>query len=247
MDLKTTKSVKQLFIMLIGLITVAGIMLVAYPLFTQSQKFSQEIALAKSAESDALGKLQVLQKYKERIPEVEKIDTEMLTQFPTSADTPGLVNVVSKAAADASLPIGNINNLTTGIPTLVAASQTSVDPNADPAAAPAPAPTPGETGGISNVAEMTVEISAKGSIAQLNSFVASLSNSPRNLLISTYAISSDKGEGEATVTVSAKTYIYKGIVSPEQAQQQAEVAPEENAAETPPAADVPASDAPAAS
>lgn len=214
MDLKTIKGVKRLFITLIALIVVVGAMLVISPLLSQNKKFAQEIATAEDQQNTAKGKLDKLQKQKDDLGKVEKLDDDLSVAFPASANTPGLVAYVSKATVDSGMSIENINSLTTGIPTLVASSVAAPpagEAAAAPAEAPAAAPAPGATGGASNMAEMTVDISAKGSIGQLGQFVSNLTKGERNLLISGYSISTDAGSGDSTLSITAKTFIYKEI------------------------------------
>lgn len=220
MDLKTIKGVKRLFITLIALIAVVGVMLVVMPLMSQNQKFAEDITSSQSEQAAALEKLNKLKKQKEDIAKVEKMDADLSVAFPGSANTPGLVGYVSKAAVDAGMSVSNITDLSTGIPTLTASSSNEGAVAAAPGATPeAPATgaaaTPGAAapaaGGGSNMAEMTVDISATGSISQLGQFTTNLTKGERNLLISDFAISSDSTTGESTVKITAKTFIYKSI------------------------------------
>lgn len=221
MDFKTIKGVKRIFITLIALIAVVGVMLVVMPLMSQNQKFAQDIASSQSEESAALEKLNKLKKQKDDIGKVEKMDSDLSAAFPGSANTPGLVGYVSKAAVDAGMSVSNITDLSTGIPTLTASSANAgavaaaAAPGASAPAAAAPAAGAAgaapAAGGGSNMAEMTVDISATGSIAQLGQFTTNLTKGERNLLISDFAISSDGATGESTVKISAKTFIYKSI------------------------------------
>jgi Tfp pilus assembly protein PilO len=226
MDFKTIKGVQKIFIIITFLLLAAGFMLVVQPFFTQNQKFADEISVSKQEQDNVLGNLNKLKGYKDTIPAVEKIDEDTSKQFPSSADTPGLVAFVTGAANKAGLATSSIKTLTTGIPTLEASSAAltgaapapAAEGAAAPAAAPAPAPAagaapaPGASGGTSNLAKMDVTMTVTGSVAQLGAFMNNLTApNQRNLLISSYAISTDGEKGESSLNITATTYIYKDV------------------------------------
>lgn len=258
MDFKTIKGVKKIFIIITFLILAAGFMLVIQPFMAQNQKFSEEIAVSKQEQDNVLSNLNKLKGYKETIGTVEKIDAESATQFPSSADTPGLVALVTGAASKSGLSVSNVKALTTGIPTLEASSAAltgAATPPADgaapaaeapaadaPAADGAAAPAPGASGGTSNLARMEVTLSVTGSVAQLTNFLNNLTApEQRNLLISTYSISTEGEGGEATMSITASSYIYKKIPTVDEAAAQTPAPAADGAAAAPPAATPPAS------
>lgn len=229
MNLKTIKGVKQIWIAIILVLTVAGSILIAQPFFMQNSKLAEDIKTSQEAKDAAQTKLTRMSGFKASVGAVEKLDNDLSTQFPGAAQTPELIAFVQKAASDAGLPVSAITDLTTTVPKLEAAAApaggapapaggaaaTPAAP-ADPAAA-APAgggAAPPTSGG--NLASMTVSIKAEGSVSQLQAFVVNLSSGSRNLLISGYSI--DKGssdKGGATLDIpDAKTFIYKTIAKP---------------------------------
>lgn len=228
MDFKTIKGVKKIFIIITFLLLAAGFMLVIQPFMAQNQKFAEEISVSKQEQDNVLNKLTELKGHKDTIKTVEELDAKTSAQFPGAADTPGLVSLVTGAAAKSGLPVSSIKALTTGIPVLEASSATltgaAAAPNAEGGAsteaapaAGAAAPAPGATGGTSNLAKMDVTISVEGSVAQLGAFINNLTAADqRNLLISTYSIS-DAENGQATASITATTYIYKRVPTVEEA------------------------------
>lgn len=227
MDLKTIKGVKLISFLALFLIVAAGAMLVAYPLFTSTQKYAQEYSTAESDMATAESRLADLQGVKNSIDQIIKIDEESARAFPSSANTPELVEDITRAATDAGLSINNISDLTTGVPTLavsavagdVAAAPVDAEASteeapaegADPEAAASPnAPS------TSTLAEMTITLSAEGSLNELIKFSQNLKDDKkRNMLISTYSIGKSGDENSSyNLTITGKTYIYNEILPP---------------------------------
>lgn len=228
MNLKTIKGVKQIWIAIILVLTVAGSILIAQPFFMQNSKLAEDIKTSQEAKDSAQTKLTRMSGFKASVGAVEKLDNELSVQFPGAAQTPDLIAFVQKAATDSGLPVSSITDLTTTVPKLetaaTGATGAPAGAPADPAAAPAasgaadPAAAAGAapptTGG--NLASMTVTIKAEGSVGQLQEFVSKLTTGSRNLLVSGYSI--DKGspeKGGYTLNIpDAKTFIYKTIPKP---------------------------------
>lgn len=238
MDLKSRKGVRSLGFVGIGLLLIAGFMLVLQPLFAQNAKFTAEITAAEAEQTSVLEKLELLRYQRDTIEEVEKLDDELSKEFPGTANTPALISTIAEAANDAGMGSNNITNLTAGIPSLVSGTGGTDAAGAAPApaaegAAPAAAPTPDAAAGSTNLAEITLDISVEGDVDEVSEFVNNLRDADRNLTILSFNLASEAGEsgnGKTTATVSAKTYIYKSIPKIEKAPV-AEVAPE--AAEAP--------------
>lgn len=220
MNLKTIKGVKTISFLALFVVFVAGVMLVAYPLFTSTQKFAQDYSAAEADLMAAEQKLTALQGDKANINKVIEIDEETKRAFPSAANTPTLIEDITSAATDAGLSIGNIKELTTGVPVLTVGDVAAVpaapvegeaEAPADAAAAPAPnAPS------TSTLAEMSINIVASGSLDQLIRFTENLKdNDKRNVLISSYSIGKEGSEeGEYNLTITGKTYIYNEVVPP---------------------------------
>lgn len=218
MDLKTIKGVKTISILVLFLLVAAGAMLVAYPLFTSTQTYAEEYSTAESERVAAETRLNDLQGVKDTIDEVINIDKESARAFPSSANTPELVEDITSAATNAGLSISNINELTTGVPVL------AVSAGGDPAAAPVDAAAPADpeaaaspnAPSTSTLAEMTITLSAEGSLEDLIKFSQNLKDSKkRNMLISAYSIGKAGTEsGDYNLTITGKTYIYNEILPP---------------------------------
>lgn len=220
MDLKTIKGVKLISGLVLFLIVAAGAMLVAYPLFTSTQTFAQEYSSAESDKAIAEEKLRSLQDVKTSIDQIIKIDSESKRAFPASANTPELVEDITRAATDAGLSVSDLTDLTTGIPVL-AVSATGVPADAAAAAAPAEGADPAvaaapDAPATSTLAEMTITLSAEGSLNELIKFSENLKDTDkRNMLISTYTIGKAGDEGGGyNLTITGKTYIYNDILPP---------------------------------
>lgn len=230
MDLNSTKNVKALGIIGIFLILAAGFMLVVQPLLSQNSEYSQQFDAAEAEQVEMQSKLELLRTQRDTIADVEELDAELSKQFPGTADTPGLINMVATAATSSGLDSSNITNLTAGIPTLVAtttggteggeaapAPDAAAGGEADPAPEAAPvdpaaAPVPGSTG-TSNIAEIPLEISIEGGVDQISEFVNNLKEVDRNVTILSFSVSAE-GEGEEATTsasIQAKTYIYNTV------------------------------------
>lgn len=220
MDFKTIKGVKLISFLALFLIVAAGTMLVAYPLFTSSQKFAEEYSTAESERITAEDKLVTLQQVKDTIDQVIKLDGESARAFPSSANTPELVDDITSAATSAGLSVSNITDLTTGVPVL------AVGAVGAPTEVPAEAPAEGEADAAvaaspdapatSTLAEMTITLSAEGSLNELIRFSENLkSDDKRNMLISTYSIGKAGTENASyNLTITGKTYIYNEILPP---------------------------------
>lgn len=234
MDLKSRKGVRSLGFVGIGLLLIAGFMLVLQPLFAQNAKFTAEITAAEAEQTSVLEKLELLRYQRDTIEEVEKLDDELSKEFPGTANTPALINTIAEAANDAGMGSNNITNLTAGIPSLVSGTGGTDAAGAAPAPAaegadPAAAPTPDAAAGSTNLAEITLDISVEGDVDEVSEFVNNLRDADRNLTILSFNLASDSAQGnnsKTTATVSAKTYIYKSIPKIEKA-------PEAPAAEAP--------------
>ncbi|MBC9704773.1 MAG: hypothetical protein H9W81_07335 [Enterococcus sp.] len=215
MDFKTIKGVKTISFLALFLIVAAGAMLIAYPLFTSTQTFAQEYSVAESERSDAEAKLSSLQTVKDTINDVIKLDAESARAFPSSANTPELVEDITRAATDAGLSISGITDLTTGIPVLATGTADATAAAPAPAEGEAAAASP-DAASTSTLAEMTITLSAEGSLDELIKFSENLkSTDKRNMLISAYSIGKAGNEnGSYNLTISGKTYIYNEIVPP---------------------------------
>ncbi len=219
MDLKTTKGVKTIGVIGILLIIIAGFMLVVQPLMAQSSKYASEMNAKEKEKATVSKELESLQHKRDTIGLVEDLDESMNKNFPVWADTPNMVNDIKKIANASGLNSTSITNITSGVPTLVSSvTGTGAEVPAAAPAAPATnetgtpaAAAPNSTGATSNLAEIALTIDVEGKQKDLLMFTNKLKDLERSFVVDSYVLTNNLEENQASVTISAKTYIYKEI------------------------------------
>lgn len=222
MDLKTTKGVKTLGIIGLLLIIIAGFMLVVQPLMAQSAKYSSEMNAKEQEKTTVSKELASLQHKKDTIGLVEELDKSTDKNFPAWADTPNMVSDIKSLANQSGLSSSSITNITSGVPTLVtSATGTGADGSAPAPDAAAPeaasdtgtpaAAAPNSASNTSNLAEITLTIDVEGKTKDLLTFTNKLKDLDRSFVVDSYVLTNNVEENAASVTIAAKTYIYKEI------------------------------------
>lgn len=228
MNFKTVSGVKRIGVAFAILVFILGSILVVYPFLSQSGRLSEDIAAAQNDQDAAQQRLVRADTDKKNAAKLLSLDNSLNVLLPANADVPGFSAFVAQAAEVSGVGSSNVTKISFGLPALVAAAGA-------PAGTPTPAATPpssttplrpGETAGsggdgsasggtsnVNNLAQSSINITAKGNVSQLQSFVAQLSNGSRNLLITQFAITTST-EGSSEINITGTTFIYRSIQQP---------------------------------
>lgn len=223
--------VKLLGVAGIAILLVVGYFFVLTPYLSESGRLSDEIETTEARNSTLRTQITSVARNAEYIDQVAEFNELMNDRFPSTAAVNSLRGQIYSAAANSGVTV----NVDTTTPSIVNAPEAS---GAPAEAAPAPAenvPTddlpdapvdqgpvdegvPGQ--GAGNLAEITLPITAQGSLDDLTEFLQRLSQIDRGILVSGVSVtgggSGDGEDGEVSysLTLDAKTFLYRDIPAP---------------------------------
>lgn len=225
--------VKLLGVAGIAILLVVGYFFVLSPYLSESGRLSEEIETTEQRNSTLRTQITSVARNAEYIDQVAEFNDLMNERFPSTAAVDSLRGQIYSAAANADVTV----NVDTTTPSIINAPE----PGAAPAeAAPAPAdnvPTddlpdapadqaPAAEGaapeqGAGNLAEISLPITAQGSLENLTNFLQQLSQIDRGILVSGVSVtgggssdSEDDAEATYSLTLDAKTFLYRDIPAP---------------------------------
>lgn len=222
------RKIKLLGFIVIGLVSVIGIITVIYPFFNERETLKVEVQEKMSENSVLSTRISSLKKTAEQVPQIKAFNDSLSVRFPSTSDIPGLVSSLSNTASASGLGSASITGLETSIPTLVAGTASSL-PSSTPAAtadkgptdntdtgtaAAAPAAGAAKSNSAGDLASMTVDLTVEGNPEQLTTFVKNLSaGQGRAFLIKGFSL--DAGaEGSAKLNLSMETFLYRTLPEP---------------------------------
>lgn len=222
------RKIKLLGFVIIGLVSIIGIITVIYPFFNERETLKVEVQEKMSENSVLSTRINSLKKTAEQVPQIKAFNDSLSVRFPSTSDIPGLVSSLSSTASASGLGSASITGLETSIPTLVAGTASNL-PAAAPSAkadkgptdntdtgtaASAPAAGATKSAGAGDLASMTVDLTVEGSPEQLTTFVKNLSaGQGRAFLIKGFNL--DAGtDGQAKLTLSMETFLYRTLAAP---------------------------------
>lgn len=241
LDKRTTT---VLGIAVIAILLLLSGFFIVNPSITAQKEMSAELETAKQRSADYQAQIVALEAVKENIGMYEEQDAELTTKFPSQADIELLLNDITKAGNDSG--VSEITTIQTGVPEVVIAepgaeaAPAEEAPAEGEAAAPAEGEVPSDPAAAaepqgSDLAIMSLNLTAEGSEKSLRDYATALTEMPRSFLIESISITCDGG---CTLTASGTTYLYRPTVSPEEEQ------PEGEAVEEAPVEEAPVEEAP---
>ena len=230
------KNIKLIGISAIALLTIAGVGLVGLPLSEQSQKWAEETSQAKDLNLQKQSELDLLEKVKSQVSDIETINDELATRFPNLPKGTDLLQNISIAAAIAGISSGGVESIAITPPTLLVDTAAEAA-EAEAAAAPIEegvGEVPPEDGGVptegaeapaadgetvdvvpaSNVASMEISLSMKATQPQILSFTREFNNMSRTIKIKTATISAADEDGQSSFSLNGVAYLYASITPP---------------------------------
>lgn len=210
------------------IIVVAGYFFVVSPYLQEKGRLSGQLTDAQATNEQLKLQVASIGRNKDLAEKVRDYDAELNDRFPSTAGSDELRSQIYAAASEAGVDI----NVNTTVPVIVQGAEAPAsdpaaaeDDNIDAQAAPdeAPAPT------ANNMAEIGLSITAEGSFDAVSEFLTLFSEIDRGILVDGISVSSsgqgkDEEEPTYSLTISAKTFLYRTIVHPDDA---VEVAPED--------------------
>lgn len=222
------RKIKLLGSIIIGLVSIIGIITVIYPFFNERETLKIEVQEKMSENSVLSTRINSLKKTAEQVPQIKAFNDSLSVRFPSTSDIPGLVSSLASTASASGLGSASITGLETSIPTLVAGTAASLpsstaatkadkgptDNTDTGTAAAAPAAGTAKAASAGDLASMTVDLTVEGSPDQLTTFVKNLSaGQGRAFLIKGFSL--DAGaEGSAKLNLSMETFLYRTLPEP---------------------------------
>jgi Tfp pilus assembly protein PilO len=223
------RKIKLLGALIIGLVSIVGIITVIYPFFNERETLKVEVQEKASENSVLSTRITTLNKTAEQVPQIKAFNDSLSVRFPSTSDIPGLVSSLANTASASGLGSGSITGLETSIPTLVAGTASSLPSsttdtktdkgptdNTDTGSASSAAPAAGaaKSSSAGDLASMTVDLTVEGSPEQLATFVKNLSSGQgRAFLIKGFNIDSG-ADGASKLSLSMETFLYRTLPEP---------------------------------
>jgi Tfp pilus assembly protein PilO len=213
--MNTMRNVVLIFAGIIVVVVAMGYLLVASPLLAAQSQRQEDIESAQMRFDDASSRYAAAQSFETNYPEVKTIGEAVNAQFPASADVASLTQAITNAATAAGVAPNNVTSITTSTPTPLAAELAPTPEAVEGEGSEADTGVPAAPA-ASKIASMEVTISATGSQPALIAFAQNLSNMDRALLVSGFSLTGGTGGEESSLTITATSYLYEKIETPEE-------------------------------
>jgi Tfp pilus assembly protein PilO len=202
MDLGTPIATKVVGAVSLLVLAALGWALVVGPETATLSETRAEIEITRDQNGVLALQLAQLEKQREQLGDTRRTARELATQFPPTADQPGLFEAVTTAAVEAGIGAQGLTTLAPSPPLLGEADAAGTTP--DPAA-----------GGASRLARQTVSVSVAGTYDETQRLLANLEHMPRAYLVTSVTLASD-GDAGYTTTISGEMFVMPPVDDPGQ-------------------------------
>lgn len=232
MRLKDGATAKKLWLLIIVVILALGVMLIGIPSWNSAQLAKRSIDQAQQERQSAQNQIN---SYRASAKDYDANKNEagrIADKFPSTLDTPELVNLVYTSIDDVGISRSNVNNFTITPPngvTVTVADNGAVTPSSPSAGdeTPSPAgPAPAEgtpsapdasapaaaSGGGGSLGSATISLAVNGNIEQLNNLVDELTSAPVDFTLANYSLS--KSNDGMTANIEGRTTVSHKIEAP---------------------------------
>lgn len=212
----------------IFILLVAGYFFVVSPFMAENGRLTESIESVEAQNNNLRTQIQSVQRSQDLAEEVRAYDEVLNQRFPATAQVDSLRGQIFSAASNAGITV----NIDTTTPNLIQGDATGgaeaapaapvegeTQADGDPAAQDPVAATPeaGSSGG--NLAEISLPLSAEGTLNDLIDFLINLSRLDRSILVSGVSLNGGGGgeDGEPAtyqLNVDAKTFLHRDIPFP---------------------------------
>jgi Tfp pilus assembly protein PilO len=205
MDLGTPTATKVTGV--VGLLVVAalGWTFGVGPQSAQLAEARDEVATVQDQNALLTVQLAALTKQQEDLGATRRTARRLAAKFPSTADQPGLFEIVTAAAVDAGIGAKGVTTLTPTPP---------VVGTADGADAAAQGGTQSGAQAGTQLARQTVTVSVTGSYDETRQLLVNLENMQRAYLITSVSLAGDAQSGAYTTTVTGDMFVMPPVQDP---------------------------------